>query len=521
MKISKDTVQQGRILEKRCTSGNGGVLLRRRMPAVPPSARRKVQPPRGKKPSTSQAATRPADVPPSDTIWVANGRLKLRSKAHLDSTHTGYLEANVKVRVLEWQTSADGGQRACIALDGTSEVIGWCSTVKDGVHKLSPVLAQQQDLGLDPGAPAAASIVSDVEGNAGKPAFNHTSKVATKKSSARASQVFAEVAGVPDVAQVPLMAGALMAPPSSRADNGAGIASVVVSDGAEITSATVSKSIKKVAGKEVVSRAASPQPTGNAAKAAADEARRESAPAATDAPTASIKGAVNVARFGKKLLAASKTRAPALAASKTRAPALISALELLADAEELAERAKAAEAALLERGKSLRIKLGELLSNDPKQLSALCDAMTKGAAKGEITKMMWRKHVRSLMQWKDVTEIDELFKEFDADGGGSLDASELRAALKILRDEAKQNTEHVQVESPHTITLASQPHESQLEPQLPLTPHRQPPLTFHRQLPLIPHTGKSSVAGGQRRSGRAACERGEREGGRCGHRGCE
>ena len=56
--------------------------------------------------------------------------------------------------------------------------------------------------------------------------------------------------------------------------------------------------------------------------------------------------------------------------------------------------------------------------------------------------MEFRKHVRQVIEWPDVKDIDDLFQVIDLDGGGTLDAEELTHAMQVLRSEAKVANAH-------------------------------------------------------------------------------
>ena len=83
---------------------------------------------------------------------------------------------------------------------------------------------------------------------------------------------------------------------------------------------------------------------------------------------------------------------------------------------------------------SFKVKLGEALFQTNAKISELVKSWF--SAKPEINRMDFRKHVRKVLSWENVKEIDNLFVEIDEDGGGSLDSQELTMAMKKLRNEA-------------------------------------------------------------------------------------
>lgn len=60
---------------------------------------------------------------------------------------------------------------------------------------------------------------------------------------------------------------------------------------------------------------------------------------------------------------------------------------------------------------------------------------SKGRANGEISMVDFRKHVRKVITWENVKDIDGLFNEMDVNGSGALDRSELTRLLRKLQDE--------------------------------------------------------------------------------------
>lgn len=76
------------------------------------------------------------------------------------------------------------------------------------------------------------------------------------------------------------------------------------------------------------------------------------------------------------------------------------------------------------------------------------------SGRGEISKDDFRAHCLELGVVASTADINELFCSLDADGGGSLDKHELRAALKQLEDEAYRARNARFVLQKHTMDLA-------------------------------------------------------------------
>lgn len=122
--------------------------------------------------------------------------------------------------------------------------------------------------------------------------------------------------------------------------------------------------------------------------------------------------------------------AKALAKFKVQTSAEVEQIVLQFKNEQEAEEIK-----LKATHSGLKVKLGEELFKTRVKIS---DLVKSFAIKAEITKMDFRKHVRKVITWENVKDIDALFAEIDADHGGTLDVEELTAAMKDLQSEAKR-----------------------------------------------------------------------------------
>lgn len=82
--------------------------------------------------------------------------------------------------------------------------------------------------------------------------------------------------------------------------------------------------------------------------------------------------------------------------------------------------------------KPVPVQLGEALARRGIKLPQLMREWDPNGD-GVITKMEFRQDVRKLLGNPNINEVDALYKEIDADGGGELDVMELKLALKQLQ----------------------------------------------------------------------------------------
>ena len=111
-----------------------------------------------------------------------------------------------------------------------------------------------------------------------------------------------------------------------------------------------------------------------------------------------------------------------------------SSREIRAIADEYEGNIGALTAQLAATHTTLKAKLGRALFDKKAKIPELVKSW---ATRNEVKLVDFRKHVRSVIEWKDVTNIDELFKTIDTDGGGTLDVGELTEAMKQIKAEAK------------------------------------------------------------------------------------
>ena len=88
---------------------------------------------------------------------------------------------------------------------------------------------------------------------------------------------------------------------------------------------------------------------------------------------------------------------------------------------------------------TLKATLGDALFKTKAKVGELVKSWS---IKAEISKMDFRKHVRKVIEWQNVKEIDAFFSSIDADGGGTLDPDELTAAMRQLQNEANAAAAH-------------------------------------------------------------------------------
>ena len=115
-------------------------------------------------------------------------------------------------------------------------------------------------------------------------------------------------------------------------------------------------------------------------------------------------------------------------------------------------------------------KLGKVLVQRFVKPAELCKEFDRDNS-GDVSKIEFRQSVRSLGLKEDNNVVDALFTRLDMDGGGTLDAEELRVALKLFRDAAAEAMDAAemrasklarlqpflaQMEKAHTVTLEAE-----------------------------------------------------------------
>ena len=143
----------------------------------------------------------------------------------------------------------------------------------------------------------------------------------------------------------------------------------------------------------------------------------------------------------------SKKTSPAQGRAGTATPAVMPAnfkpktsAEILEVARDLEAKAKEAQLQCDAVTQRLSVKLGEELLSRKTKVNELVQSWAKRGV-DPINKMEFRQHVKKFMStvktYKlEMKEVDALFEELDDDHGGTLDVSELKAALKVLQDAA-------------------------------------------------------------------------------------
>ena len=118
---------------------------------------------------------------------------------------------------------------------------------------------------------------------------------------------------------------------------------------------------------------------------------------------------------------------------------LLTSAELREQAVAIGKEADAHEESSFVKKKPLKVLIGESLIRTNSTINELVQSWAKGGT-GDISKMDFRKHIRKIVDSPNVVEVDALFCELDADGGGTLDVGELKAAFKKLQQEVVNNS---------------------------------------------------------------------------------
>ena len=107
------------------------------------------------------------------------------------------------------------------------------------------------------------------------------------------------------------------------------------------------------------------------------------------------------------------------------------------------KEAMAAELLEMRKG-GVGAKLGDIINLKNMKAADVARAWDK-SGDGEIDMKEFRENVLSMGVKAEGEDIDALFKELDADGGGSLDMEEVRKALKVLQDASTKKKDDVRV----------------------------------------------------------------------------
>ena len=108
-------------------------------------------------------------------------------------------------------------------------------------------------------------------------------------------------------------------------------------------------------------------------------------------------------------------------------------------AEAMEQQMKGEERKLDRSLKPFKPILGEALMHQFSTKKQTDELVRGWAPKGEIPLIEFRKHVRKVVEWPHVKDIDTFFREMDDDDGGTLSVSELQNVLQTLREEAKES----------------------------------------------------------------------------------
>ena len=315
--------------------------------------------------------------------YAAACKLKVRSGAELDSDEAGELPASAIVTVLEHRQLPDGTTRALVATYGETEPLGWVSCMgREKGANLVPFhwTRFQRNHRSASAASVATSPTPSLQGR-----HSPSSAEAPRADSPPPPVQFTDSAAAAKPRAISPSSSLLWRGPifrgSQTATPGTGMAQP---------------------------EAATPEP--------------------------SIKAAVTAMSFVGKL--SKKTAEKSEKSFKTQTSAELQAAVDALVAKQDAEKSKVSE---VSKVTSMKLAVGEALVKSNTKVSELVKSWatnSKGVV-GEINKMDFRKHLRKVVDWQNVKDIDNFFAEVDEDGGGLLDAPELTVAVKKLQDEAR------------------------------------------------------------------------------------
>ena len=320
--------------------------------------------------------------------FIARVKLKLRTGCDLDSEEIGSVPTSSFVNVLELANAPDGTRRAHVQMCTVTGVVlskpGWVSYIgKDGRCNLIPFhwsRFQRKSHGRSSVAVRPSSVPGRRTSIATPSAYQAAARADASKSKSLSSEK------VPQAGK-------------------SGVADAVASRGrvrAALRGASTSTPVLKSASRAVEALQGGDH-DGGAEKTIAEQAK-------------------------------AKAEARALERFRVQTSA-----ELRQLADSFRKEALSEEAKLTTTHTGLKVKLGEALF---KTRATVSELVKSWSTKAEISKMEFRKHVRQVIEWQDVKDIDDLFQVIDLDGGGTLDAEELTHAMQVLRTEAKVANAH-------------------------------------------------------------------------------
>ena len=353
---------------------------------------------RGQRPAPSWRCTPPATSRSTKMgveSYVVRCKLKMRKSSELDSDEAGELPTSSIVSILEQKELEDGTQRAQIGWCGSTAPLGWVSCLsKDGRNNLIAFHWTRFQRFRPPLPPAQSPLTADQ---------TSTSSLAP--------------AALPPQSSVP----------SAEHASGAAV------NKARRVSISKATSPRQKAITDGGDEKQSSERQGNHAKAGSR--------ALPVMQKVNVKVDGSVAANERALLQVDKeeqSKKRTVAAAERMKPQSAAELgELIAQMEAEIETEKRSLGA---GHNTLQMRLGEALFKSGTKVTELVKTWatnSKGVATGEVSRMDFRKHVRKVVDWPNVKQVDAYFNEIDTNKGGTLDQKELEKAIKKLQDKAQ------------------------------------------------------------------------------------
>ena len=331
-----------------------------------------------------------------------------RAGVELSTEEVSRLPSGMRVFVIQLKDQSDGGQRACVVLEGQNKPLGWLTYfTRDGTYNLREV-AQVEVVEPVP--------VSDLPTSA---AVKYLATDAVPAAAAAARSVPAGDAG----AAIDAAAAALAAATTQR----------VAAAAALTAAATVGSSSKTTL------------------KSATYKANRPSKIMAPSLDSPRAEGPLSTPTPSKQMMIITPTRSrsasPKASPKKKASPdghrrASITGLSgpnIMPSSEirKILSEQKAMLKAEEEAGyhKPMSVRLGDALVGKNIKIPEMVRQWAKRGVE-PISKMEFRQNVRKVLDKTNTKDIDALFEEMDDDGGGSLDVEELQSALKDFQAKA-------------------------------------------------------------------------------------
>ena len=383
-------------------------------------------------------------------VYVNKARLKLRYMDALESGEIGWLPPGSRVRVLERRILLDGTRRAILgALEDGKPPLGWVSTVaRDGSDSIRPEAQEQTADGYDSDddfdLPVGEKPTAVVPQPTPTPMPSTEPPSPSYPTSVYSGPLATAAFGGAQVGAAGVVA-VLASAPAGAASPGKRPIAAASSGGGGKASAAIPSGVPKRRGGAPSHRSGDAPSNRSGEGGSSNRALTDTPlkPKGSRSKEVAGKGGAGSHRGESAAdgagggVAAGASGSPVNGA-KGQAAAEMRAAETQA-AEELEVAIAAEEAKLDEKLKTLKVRLGEALVKKQAKVKELVGLWAPKGGKAAITRMDFRKHVRTLVDEPNVKLIDELFGELDEDGGGSLDVAELTAAMRKLQDEAKQN----------------------------------------------------------------------------------